>query len=78
MSKQSSSLRVPVLIDRESYDMFKAYSELTGVPVSVLVRRAMADYASVTIGARMDTLTAATAPCTHTEDVDFVTFPVQA
>lgn len=36
--------RVPVLIDRPDYYKFKAVSERTGIPVSRLVRDAMAAF----------------------------------
>ena len=39
-------LRVAVLVNRQEYDTFKAYSEATGVPVTVLVRAAMMRYAA--------------------------------
>lgn len=48
--------RQNVAIDAEQYTHLKAYSTLTGVPVSVLVRRAMAEYIEVTIGAKLQTL----------------------
>ena len=38
--------RIPVLVDRDAYDVFKAYSDATGVPVSKLVREAMAAFTS--------------------------------
>jgi len=65
-----SKLRVPVLVDREEYETFKAYSELTGVPVARLVRDAMKDYAAVTLAARMEALTRTTATCTLPDERD--------
>ena len=62
-----SPLRVPVLVDREEYDAFKTYSELTGIPVSRLVRDAMKDYREVTLAARIEALTGLTATCTLPE-----------
>jgi hypothetical protein len=67
----SKGLRVPVLVDRESYDQFKAYSELTGVPMARLIRDAMQEYAEVTLAARTEALTSATATCTVRDDIDF-------
>lgn len=50
------SKRQQVAIDREQYVAVREYSDLTGVPVSVLVRRAMADYIENVLGARLETL----------------------
>jgi Ribbon-helix-helix domain len=52
------SKRQQVAIDREQYIAVREYSDLTGVPVSVLVRRAMADYIENVLGAKMETLAA--------------------
>jgi hypothetical protein len=49
--------RQNVALDVEQYAQLKAYSNLTGVPVSVLVRRAMAEYIEVTIRTKLQTLT---------------------
>jgi hypothetical protein len=38
------SLRVPVAIDRDVYDMFKAVSQATGIPVARLIRDAMTSF----------------------------------
>ena len=54
---EPKGLRVPVLVDREMYDMFKAYSEITGVPVSRVIREALKDFAETSLDARMETLT---------------------
>ena len=50
-----TQLRVPVLIDRERCDAYKAYSELTGVPVLRIVREAL-DAFRPSLKARIDAL----------------------
>ncbi len=57
METKGKALRVPILVDRDIYDKFKDCSKLTGIPVSRLVRDAMAGY-EVTLEARLKTLKA--------------------
>ena len=52
-----NSSRVPVAIDRDVYDAFKAYSELTGVPVARIVREALRDFKETSLQARLESLT---------------------
>jgi hypothetical protein len=66
----AKGLRVPVLVDRESYDQFKSYSELTGVPMARLIRDAMQEYAEVTLAARTEAMTGARAAGTVPDDIE--------
>ena len=50
-------LRVPVLIDPDVYAEYKAYSELTGIPVSHVIREALQDFKDVSLKARIETFT---------------------
>jgi hypothetical protein len=46
--------RVPVLIDRDLYDVFKTYSEITGIPVVRVIREALTDYRETSLETRIE------------------------
>jgi hypothetical protein len=56
VTEKLQGARQNVALDREQYAQLKAYSNLTGIPVSVIVRRAMAEYIEVTIGAKLQAI----------------------
>lgn len=48
---------IPVNVpDDETYQLYKTYSQLTGVPVSRAIRDAMKEYAEVILTTRLETL----------------------
>jgi predicted DNA-binding protein len=54
----ASKGRVPVAIDREMHNELKAYSDITGVPISSVVREAVKDFIETSMKSRMESLTA--------------------
>lgn len=73
-------LRVPVLVDRQEYDAFKAYSEVTGIPMSHLIREAMREYADVTLTVRLEAFMKTKYPalCTLPDERDTEAFAAAA
>lgn len=49
--------RVPVMIDDTEYQRYKFYSDVTGVPISRVIREALEDFATVSLAARLEALT---------------------
>lgn len=49
-------LRVPVQVDRDVYDLMKAYSEITGVPVARVIREGLTDFAESVLSVRLEAL----------------------
>lgn len=60
MDKLSEKLqcRVPVQVERELYNQFKAYSAVTGVPVARVIREALEDFAATSLQVRLEALQA--------------------
>jgi hypothetical protein len=49
---------IPVNIPNDAtYQLFRSYSELTGVPISKAIREAMKEYAEIVLAVRLETLT---------------------
>ena len=49
---------IPVNSPEEIYQVYKSYSQLTGVPVAKALRDGLQEYADVCLSVRMETLTA--------------------
>jgi len=62
MAKQSASAStakkyIPVNVPEEIYQVYKSYSQLTGVPVAKAIRDGLNEYAATCLSARLETLT---------------------
>ena len=53
--------RVHVVVDSETHQKLKAYSELTGVPITTVASQALADWMETVGAARLDAMTAMSA-----------------
>ena len=49
---------IPVNVPEEIYQVYKSYSQLTGVPVSKAIRIGLQEYADCILSARLETLAA--------------------
>jgi hypothetical protein len=48
---------IPVNVPEEIYQVYRSYSQLTGVPVAKAIRDGLNEYAATCLSARLETLT---------------------